>query len=220
MSIINIIVYVTYISYGLFLFALHIIWYYMFYNYCAYTYQNPGSQNSLPCDQEQGGLWNRARKRSWDVHGARPHPIRGYFNTILYYLYYTILYNNVIVYYIPPESRSAACGPRCTWTPPTPILRQSFWIRQAQEGNIYFTELAERVEYGNYVRRILRQSFWIRPGARRACSTFQWKGRWAPHVESWVPGQFQNITMKPRIEAMVHTCTSHLNPLSQRWMGR
>ena len=26
---------------------------------------------------------------------------------------------------------------------------------QAQEGNIYFTELAERVEYGNYVISIL-----------------------------------------------------------------
>ena len=36
--------------------------------------------------------------------------------------------------------------------PPSEIDGGCFWLRlQAQEGNIYFTELAERVEYGNYV---------------------------------------------------------------------
>ena len=40
----------------------------------------------------------------------------------------------------------------CHILPPSEIdLRCLGLILQAQEGNIYFTELAERVEYGNYV---------------------------------------------------------------------
>ena len=45
----------------------------------------------------------------------------------------------------------------CHILPPSEIdLGLSLLFLQAQEGNIYFAELAERVEYGNYVYYSIR----------------------------------------------------------------
>ena len=42
-------------------------------------------------------------------------------------------------------------SPTCHILPPSEIDVGLFWaVLQAQKGNTYFTELAERVEYGNY----------------------------------------------------------------------
>ena len=45
--------------------------------------------------------------------------------------------------------------------PPSEIDLGLFWaVLQAQKGNTYFTELAERVEYGSYVFRTCPSRLW------------------------------------------------------------
>ena len=50
-----------------------------------------------------------------------------------------------------PRGHRRSCGHTCHILPPSEIdLGLCLAVLQAQKGNIYFTELAERVEYGKY----------------------------------------------------------------------
>ena len=79
--------------------------------------------------------------------------------TLLYYtiLYYTILYYTIlllyytILYHTNNKTTQAKRHGHRHGRPPSEIYFGLFLVvLQAQKGNIYFTELAERVEYGNY----------------------------------------------------------------------
>ena len=51
-----------------------------------------------------------------------------------------------------PIGSASRVSPPCHILPPSEIPWRLFLaVLQAQKGNTYFTELAERVEYGNYV---------------------------------------------------------------------
>ena len=114
----------------------------------TYTYHWPGRT------PPPWGAWRRSwPRRSADVGGYYYLLLPLLFTTTIRYL--LVLSTITIKYYLAPKLASTLRGRRriilAIFYPPLKWICGCVWLfLQAREGNIYFTELAERVEYGNY----------------------------------------------------------------------